>query len=479
MKCALMLWMLSVGRGGTERMGAELANALAARGHELIIFTRDHGDRRPVYPLHPAIKLEFLGEKSLHHQPGIAEARRVLLAHRPQVAVGFESSAHLIFAAAMTRNTGIPLILSENSDATVIENERWNRPDRLSVLAGADRIHLLTEEARQTLPHFLRPRATVIPNATPLPAYEGPENRQETGPFTICAVGRLADSIKQQSILIRAFGLLRDTFPHWRLCFYGKDAYGEQAGLETLARQLGLADRVFFCGEVEDVRIAYEQAHIFCLPSRYEGFPMVGVEALRHSLPVVAFAGCAAARNLVDSSCGALAKNMTSQCLAETLLPLMANAALRRSMGKAALEKSRQYSPERILPQWEDLLLQTAVTIQPAAPAQAALHTAYGRWNTVLSVYTRLLQKSGLFDSEWYRKTYVRGPEYMPPLEHFLRFGADKGYWPNPTFDTAWYQQTHMRQCPPELNPLLHYLMWGRRAALTTAPGQHKQKENT
>ena len=67
MKCALLLWMLSVIRGGTERVGAELANALAERGHELIIFTRDHGDGRPVYPLHPAIKLEFLGEKSLHH----------------------------------------------------------------------------------------------------------------------------------------------------------------------------------------------------------------------------------------------------------------------------------------------------------------------------------------------------------------------------------------------------------------------------
>ena len=474
MKCALLLWMLSVIRGGTERVGAELANALAERGHELIIFTRDHGDRRPVYPLHPAIKLEFLGEKSLHHQPGMAEARRVLLAHRPQVVVGFESSAHLVFAAAMTHGTGIPLILSENSDATVIENERWNRPDRLSVLAGADRIHLLTEGARQTLPHFLRSKAIVIPNSTPLPAYEGPENRQETGPFTICSVGRLADSIKQQSILIRAFALLRDTFPQWRLCFYGKDAYGEQAGLESLARQLGLAERVFFCGELQDVHMAYAQAHIFCLPSRYEGFPMVGVEALRHSLPVVAFAGCAAARSLVECSCGALAEDMTPQCLAATLSPIMANAALRRSMGKAALKKSWQYSPERVLPQWEKLLHQTAATVQPKVPARVPPLTAYGRWNTVFTVYTRLVQKSGRFDSEWYRKIYVHGPEYMPPLEHFLRFGADKGYCPNPAFDTAWYRKTYMRQCPPTLNPLLHYLMWGRRAALATTPPQHE-----
>lgn len=68
---------------------------------------------------------------------------------------------------------------------------------------------------------------------------------------------------------------------------------------------------------------------------------------------------------------------------------------------------------------------------------------------------------SGLFDWAWYRKTYVRGPEIMDPLEHFVRFGASKGYRPNPDFDTALYRRRYMSLVDPT-NPLLHALMTGR-----------------
>lgn len=68
---------------------------------------------------------------------------------------------------------------------------------------------------------------------------------------------------------------------------------------------------------------------------------------------------------------------------------------------------------------------------------------------------------SGLFDWDWYRKTYVRGPEIMDPLEHFVRFGATKGYRPNPDFDPALYRRRYMSIADPT-NPLLHALMTGR-----------------
>ena len=72
-----------------------------------------------------------------------------------------------------------------------------------------------------------------------------------------------------------------------------------------------------------------------------------------------------------------------------------------------------------------------------------------------------LLLESGEFDLSWYRDSYVKGPEIMFPLEHYIRFGAAKGYRPNKYFDTLAYRQRHM--APFDLqNPLLHAIIMQR-----------------
>ena len=68
------------------------------------------------------------------------------------------------------------------------------------------------------------------------------------------------------------------------------------------------------------------------------------------------------------------------------------------------------------------------------------------------------IEASGLFDRDWYRDKYVHGPEIMDPLEHYVRFGADKGYWPNAKFDTFAYTMKHMEFLGIRQNPLLHYI---------------------
>ena len=89
----------------------------------------------------------------------------------------------------------------------------------------------------------------------------------------------------------------------------------------------------------------------------------------------------------------------------------------------------------------------------------------FTRKSAQVSVALRLLEKSDLFDAAWYIKRYARGrAAVIEPLEHYLRFGADKGYWPNPHFDTAWYRERRMRPEERDINPLLHYLLLGSGA---------------
>jgi glycosyltransferase involved in cell wall biosynthesis len=100
-------------------------------------------------------------------------------------------------------------------------------------------------------------------------------------------------SRKGHALLLSALSSLRDR--PWHLHLAGsltRDA-AYAAGIERQIAALGLAARVTLHGELvrEDVARLYEEADLFVLASRLEGYGMVLSEALAHGLPIVATAG--------------------------------------------------------------------------------------------------------------------------------------------------------------------------------------------
>lgn len=73
-----------------------------------------------------------------------------------------------------------------------------------------------------------------------------------------------------------------------------------------------------------------------------------------------------------------------------------------------------------------------------------------------------VLNKSGLFDQEWYLSTYqdVAAAD-VNPTEHYVRFGAAEGRNPSPKFETAYYLQSNPDVAAAGVNPLLHYIQFG------------------
>ena len=72
------------------------------------------------------------------------------------------------------------------------------------------------------------------------------------------------------------------------------------------------------------------------------------------------------------------------------------------------------------------------------------------------------LRRSGLFDADWYLRTYPRAAAWgSDPLRHWIEVGAHLGADPNPLFDTDWYLRTYPDVGAAGLNPLLHYLDHG------------------
>lgn len=76
---------------------------------------------------------------------------------------------------------------------------------------------------------------------------------------------------------------------------------------------------------------------------------------------------------------------------------------------------------------------------------------------------------SGLFDADWYARTY---PDVSPDdaARHYVRTGAAEGRSPGPGFDGPWYVSQHPEVAQIGANPLLHYLTHARRETARIRP---------
>jgi len=91
------------------------------------------------------------------------------------------------------------------------------------------------------------------------------------------------------------------------------------------------------------------------------------------------------------------------------------------------------------------------------------------RWRAAR--YRRVIQRSGLFDEAWYRKTYPDvGDKPVDALWHYVNVGRFEGKNPNPYFDTNWYLWNYPHVLTAETEPLTHYIRKGAREALSTGP---------
>lgn len=99
----------------------------------------------------------------------------------------------------------------------------------------------------------------------------------------ICSVGELNIN-KNHSLVIRAMAQLDCTNIHY--CIAGEGEYRET--LMSLARELGIKDRVHLLGYCSDVQMLYQASDIFCFPSLREGLPVALMEAMASGLPCVA-----------------------------------------------------------------------------------------------------------------------------------------------------------------------------------------------
>jgi len=110
----------------------------------------------------------------------------------------------------------------------------------------------------------------------------------------------------------------------------------ERPALETYTAQLGLADRVTFCGTRRDLGNVLPAMDVFALPSLWEGLPLALLLAMGASRPVVATRIAGIPEVVTDGENGFLVEPGDSTSIGSALARVCGDAALRASMGAAA-----------------------------------------------------------------------------------------------------------------------------------------------
>jgi glycosyltransferase involved in cell wall biosynthesis len=279
----------------------------------------------------------------------IAAQWRAVRAIRPDIfqpnLISPSACRYAIVAALLTR--GVRVVALEH---LAVHTDAWTqrRIKQLSARFFAAHIAVGEKAARVLEQESGRPPGAirVIHNGVAdRPLAQAP--RFFPGP-TVGTIGRL-DPQKGHDVLLRSLADL----PGVSAVVVGDGP--AQLELSALANELGISERVVFAGRRDDARELLTTFDVFALPSRFEGFPLVLLEAMLARLAVVATDVGSVTEAVVDGETGLVVAPDDPAALTAAIRSLLEAPDARRTFGEAGRARALGFSPGRMARDFEAL----------------------------------------------------------------------------------------------------------------------------
>jgi D-inositol-3-phosphate glycosyltransferase len=391
--------------GGMSVYISELARKLGAQGHRVDIYTRRHnGDHRPVIEHGENVRLIHLSIAD-----NINLSKRTLYPYLPKFFRSleeFRKNEHLTYDVVHSH------YWLSGRLGTWAQND-WNRPhvvtfhtlgesknrvgignrepalriaNEKEIVQTCHRIVVPTERERNSLIRFYGARGEkigVVPCGVNLGLFR-PEKkrlaRRRLGfgadDIILLYVGRF-EPLKGLDILLEAIARLQSS-DRLRLVIVGGDGESNHAHqtLKQKADKLDISEKCLFTGPMEQKKLPpyYNSADVLVIPSRYESFGLVGLEALACGRPVVSTPVGAMVEQLRKARAVRVIPRISAQSLAEGIQSLIAERSL--PSADEIRESAREYSwsgvAEAIFDEYREAIDQKALDNDYAVPARAS-----------------------------------------------------------------------------------------------------------
>lgn len=369
--------------GGTTRSVVNQANALC-RDHDVEIASIYRHRETPRFAIDPRVRLvpltELRSDGSRRAAPEGSWTRPMRIARRfanplphkldwrfPRWHPPVDLRLLRYFWAAddgilVTTRPGVNLLSARFAPRRVVKvaQDHMNLATYRPVLRDAivrayprfDAVVTLTDEDRAAYRQALAGAATrveCIPNGVPPPRV----GAATLDAKVLVAAGRLVHQ-KGFDLLLDAFQTVSAKHPDWQLWIFGGGV--QRDALSDRIERLGLTGRAHLKRTTDRLDEQLAAASIYVLSSRFEGLPMVLLEAMTAGLPVVAFdCPTGPAQVIAHGRSGLLVPAADVGALAAGICELIENPGRRRAMGAAAGEDAERYSISSVQHRWEAL----------------------------------------------------------------------------------------------------------------------------
>lgn len=349
----LLFYINTLQSGGAERVMINLCNQFKEHGYDVMMINsfKSSWEYNTLNKKIPHIYLEEQTPKNkiLKNIHRIKELRKIIKKEAPDAVISFMTEPNIrnILASIGQKNK---TIISVRNNPESIYQGKINQILVRFLYCLANVCVFQNETAKQYFPKRVQRKSLIIANQIDKSFFEDFIRKEDNN---IVSVGRLVKQ-KNQKLLIKAFDLIKDK-TNLNVKIFGDG--DEKKELQQLVQDLALEDRVFFMGNVHDIKDSIKNSKIYIMTSEYEGMPNSLIEAMTLGIPVIStnFKG-GGAKELINNGENGFLTSYSEEEIATKILELDNSEMLREKFRMNAKKKVEVFKPENIFKDWEKVL---------------------------------------------------------------------------------------------------------------------------
>jgi glycosyltransferase involved in cell wall biosynthesis len=346
--------------GGTERGMINWANTLLNHGYTIDVISLYTKNGDPYYHFIKPVKIQHLGMKlspnaviRLLYGFSYTLIKLKKYLRKKDIVIGLQHNNNVVLA--LLKKMGSKQLMIGCEQIAINEAPKHSIAFKKKLYKYLDALIVLTEHDKALVQkEYDVKKCFVIPNQLSF----FPEQSADCSKKEMLAVGRF-DYQKGFDLLIELVNKPLKSNPDWRLTIIGDESAISNLELKTKVKkrmeELELESQVTLLPSTPNILPHFLNSSLYLLSSRFEGMPLVLLEAKACGLPIVAYDCPTGPKELVEQNDGVLVPLYDTQAYEDALMDMINNTEKRIEMGKNARINVQKYSAETIYKKWEDL----------------------------------------------------------------------------------------------------------------------------